>query len=140
MLAKPAKVPSLGARSGGVGNLASAGARKASVTPVDGKAVSSPPDASLERSGAVSAARSRSIGHLNLSQPLGSSAAKAGALKSRANATINGVRMSIDRDHDVGGLDYDGDFAARLDGEIIDRFVGDRGGDDMTVPDVDKHV
>jgi hypothetical protein len=29
----------------------------------------------LDRSGAVSAARSRSIGHLNLSQPLGSSAA-----------------------------------------------------------------
>src|SRR3954470_21971164 len=77
MLAKPAKVPSLGARSGGVGNLASAGARKASVTPVDGKAVSSLPDVILARSGAVSAARSRSIGHLNLSQPLGSSAAKA---------------------------------------------------------------
>ena len=51
MLAKPAKVPSLGARSGGVGNLASAGARKASVTPVDGKAASSAPDASLDAIG-----------------------------------------------------------------------------------------
>src|SRR5450756_922347 len=71
-LTNPAKVPSFGARSGGEGNLASAGARKASAIPVDGRAASSPPDASLMRSGAVSALRSRSMGHLNLSQPLGS--------------------------------------------------------------------
>src|ERR1700680_2627150 len=35
MLVNPAKVPSLGARSGGEGSLASAGARKPSVTAVD---------------------------------------------------------------------------------------------------------
>src|ERR1700692_323090 len=71
-LAKPAKVPSFGARSGGEGSFASAGVCKASVIPVDGSAASSPPEASLMRSGAVSAAPSRSMFHLNLSQPLGS--------------------------------------------------------------------
>src|ERR1700716_2795695 len=90
MLANPAKVPSLGARSGGEGSLASAGARSASVTPVGGKAASSLPDVSFVRSGAVSTARSRSIGHLNLSQPLGSSAAHAEAVPSNTNA-INKV-------------------------------------------------
>src|SRR6476469_133269 len=137
MLAKPAKVPSLGARSGGVGNLASAGARKASVTPVDGKTVSSPPDASLARSGAVSAARSRSIGHLNLSQPLGSSAAQAGATPNSNNATSSDVRMSVHRDHDVGGLHHDGNLAAGLDAEIVDRVIGDRRGDDLAAADID---
>src|SRR6476646_10194392 len=100
MLAKPAKVPSLGARSGGDGSLASAGATSASVTPADGSEASSPPDASLARSGAVSAARSRSIGHLNLSQPLGSSAAHAGAAPSNSSATSNEVRISVHRNHD----------------------------------------
>src|ERR1700679_2821565 len=91
--ANPAKVPSFGARSGGVGSLASAGASNPSVMPGGGGAASSPPDASLMRSGAVNAARSRSIGHLNLSQPLGSSAAHAGAVPSNTSAKSKGVRM-----------------------------------------------
>src|SRR6476620_6423770 len=78
-VAKPANVPSLGARSGGVGRAATPAVRKPSLMPFDGNAASSPPDTSLIWSGAVNAARSRSIGHLNLSQPLGSSAAHAGA-------------------------------------------------------------
>src|SRR3981081_109378 len=92
-LVNPAKLPSFGARSGGVGSLASAGVTKASVIPLDGNAASSLPELNLARSGAVSAARSRSIGHLNLSQPLGSSAAQAGAAQSISNATMNILRM-----------------------------------------------
>src|SRR5260221_12089406 len=92
MLVNPAKVPSLGARAGGEGSSASAGGRKPSVTPVDGRAESSPPDASLTRSGAVSAARSGSIPHLNLPQPLGSPAAQAGAVPSHTNAISKGRR------------------------------------------------
>jgi hypothetical protein len=38
-------------------------------------------------------ARSRSIGHLNLSQPLGSSAAHAGAAPSNTNTTRQDLRM-----------------------------------------------
>src|SRR6185436_17456281 len=117
MLAKPAKVPSLGARSGGVGSLASAGLRKASITACAGSAASSAPDASLRRSGAVSAARSRSMPHLNLSQPLGSSAAQAGAAPSNASATRNEVRMSVDCDHDIGSFHHDSRLAAGLDAE-----------------------
>ena len=59
---------------------------------------------------------------------------------SSANVAINGVRMSIDRDHDVGGLYHDDDLAARLDGEVIDRFIGDRGGDDLAVADINTHM
>src|SRR5487761_1967534 len=94
-LAKPAKVPSFGARSGGKGSLASVGALKASVIPLDGRAASSPPETSLTRSGAVSAERSRSMFHLNLSQPLGSSAARAGTAASSANAIRRGARMMV---------------------------------------------
>ena len=140
MLAKPAKVPSLGARSGGVGSLASAGVASARVTPLDGNAASAPPDVSLARSGAVSAARSRSIGHLNLSQPLGSSAAQAGAAPSNSNAMRKGARMSVHRDHDVGGLYNHRDFTAGLDAEFIDRLVGDRRGDDLATADVDADM
>src|SRR5215475_4105543 len=85
--ANPAIVPSLGARSGGEGNFASAGDTSDSVTPVDGIAASSPPDISVTRSGAVSTLRASSIDHLNLSQPLGSSAAHAGAEAKASNAT-----------------------------------------------------
>src|ERR1700736_3094788 len=74
-LANPAIVPSFAARSGGEGNFASAGVTSDSVMPVDGVAATSLPELSLTRSGAVNPARSWSIGHLNLSQPLGSSAA-----------------------------------------------------------------
>src|SRR3954470_5073536 len=135
MLAKPAKVPSLGARSGGVGSLASAGATSASVTPVDGKFASSPPEMSLARSGAVSAARSRSIGHLNLSQPLGSSAAHAGAAPNSISAR-RAARMSVHRDHDIRGLDHHRSLAAGFDSEFVDGLVGDRRGDDLAVADI----
>src|ERR1700722_154525 len=50
-LAKPAKVLSFGARSGGVGSFASAGACKPSVIPVDGRGARSPPAASLMGAG-----------------------------------------------------------------------------------------
>src|SRR5438270_3237925 len=140
MLAKPANVPSFGARSGGEGSLASPGVVSASVIPVDGSTARSLPEASRARSGAVSAARSRSIGHLNLSQPLGSSAAHAGAARSSSNATRTGARMSIHRDHDVGSLDHDGDLTLGLDAEVIDRLVGDRGGDDLAAADVDANM
>src|SRR5215475_5551805 len=92
-LAKPANVPSFGARSGGEGSLASAGGTSASVTADPGNAAGSLPDASLTRSGAVSAARSRLIGHLNLSQPLGSSAAKAGEALSKVSTTNSEARI-----------------------------------------------
>src|ERR1700743_3408833 len=122
--AKPAIVPSFGARSGGVGNFASAGDTNESVTPLDGIAATLPPEASVIRSGAVSAARSRSIGHLNLSQPLGSSAAQTGAAAKASNATSRNLRISIHRDHDIRSLDDDSDVALGLDAEFIDRFVG----------------
>jgi hypothetical protein len=61
---KPASVL-FGARSGGIGSSASAGGTSKSVLPLDGIAASSLPEASRSRSRAVSAARSRSIGHLN---------------------------------------------------------------------------
>ena len=83
----------LGARSGGVGSLASAGATRAIVTPVDGMALSSLPERSFVRSGAVSAARAWSIFHLNLSQPLGSSAAQAEVDASKANTRRAELRI-----------------------------------------------
>src|SRR5258708_13158322 len=92
--AKPANVPSFGARSGGEGRAASLGGRNASSIAVGADAAISAPDMSLGRSGAVSAARSRSIGHLNLSQPLGSSAAHAGTDPSSANAMTRAPPMS----------------------------------------------
>src|SRR5437879_1422542 len=140
MLAKPAKVPSLGARSGGVGSLASAGLCRARVSACAGRAASSAPDTSLRRSGAVSAARSRSIPHLNLSQPLGSSAAQAGAAPSSASATRSEMRMSVDRNHDVGSFHHDSRLAAGLDAEVVDRLVGDGGGDDLAASDIDADM
>src|SRR5882672_9602313 len=140
MLAKPAKVPSLGARSGGIGSLASVGLRRARITACEGRAASSAPDASVRRSGAVSAARSRSIPHLNLSQPLGSSAAQAGAAPSNASVTRSDVRMSVDRNHDVGSFHHDSRLPAGLDAEVVDRLVGDRGGDDLAVADIDADM
>src|ERR1700741_3708425 len=86
-LVKPANVPSFGARSGGDGSLASDGVRNARIMPVEGIAALSVPEASFARSAAVSAVRSWSIFHLNLSQPLGSSAAKAGPNKAGVRET-----------------------------------------------------
>jgi len=139
-LAKPAKVPSFGARSGGEGSFASLGATSASVIPLAGSAASSVPDINLARAGEVSAARSRSIGHLNLSQPLGSFAARAGAVPSSYHATSRVLRISIRCDHDVGSLDHRGDLAASLDAEIIDGFIGDRGSHDLASADVDADM
>src|ERR1700746_2861429 len=103
-LMNPAKVPSFGARSGGVGSLASAGVVRLSVMPVDGTAARSAAEASLTRSGAVSAARSWSIFHLNLSQPLGSSAAQAGTAPSNTNAMERGGRVAIYSHHNLRSL------------------------------------
>src|SRR5436305_12362960 len=139
-VAKPAKVPSFGARSGGTGSLTSPGRVKVSVIPVDGTEGSSAPEASVMRSGAVSAARSRSIPHLNLSQPLGSSAVQAGAAPSSASATRSEVRMSVDRNHDVGSFHHDSCLAAGLDAEFIDRLIGDRGRDDLAASDIDADM
>src|SRR5271168_2189082 len=138
-LVNPANVPSFGARSGGVGNLASPGASNASVMPVEGSAASSLPEASLARSGAVSAARSRSIGHLNLSQPLGSSAACAGAA-AIMNAIRRNLRMSIHCYHHVGGLDHDGNVTLGLDAEVVDGLVGDRRRHDIAAADIDANM
>src|ERR1700733_15001509 len=139
-LMKPAKVPSFGARSGGVGSLASAGVVRLSVMPVDGTAASSVPEASLTRSGAVSAARSWSIFHLNLSQPLGSSAAQAGTAPSNTKAMRSGARMLVYSNHNVRSLHDDGDVALGLDAQVIDRLVGDRGGDGLAVADIDTDM
>src|SRR5262249_39572623 len=133
-------VPSLGARSGGEGNLASAGDTSDNVTPVDGIAASSPPDISVTRSGAVSTARSWSIGHLNLSQPLGSSPAHTGAAAKASNAKARSLRMSVHRDHDIGSLDDDRDVALGLDAELVDRFIGDRGRHDLAAADIDADM
>src|SRR5581483_8518250 len=138
-LANPAIVPSLGARSGGDGSFASAGDTSDSVTPVDGIAARSPPEASVTRLGAANAARSRSIGHLNLSQPLGSSAAHAG-VATASNATSKIARISIHRDHDVGRLDHDRDVALGLDAELVDGLVGDRRRHDLAAADIDADM
>src|SRR3954449_4589624 len=140
MPVKPANVPSFGARSGGVGSFASADATSPSAMADDGNAACSLPDAILTPSGAVSAARSRSIDHLNLSQPLGSSAAKAGTIPSNSNPSSKGMRISVHRDHHIGRLDHHRDLPLRLDAEVVDRLVGDRGGHDRTVADVDTDV
>src|SRR6202034_3375861 len=116
-LMKPAKVPSFGARSGGVGSLASAGVVRARIIPLEGTAASSAPEASLTRSGEVSAARSWSIFHLNLSQPLGSSAAQAGTAPSNIKATRSGARMLVYSNHDVRRLHDDSDVALGLDAQ-----------------------
>src|SRR5258708_3466778 len=90
---KPEKVLAAGLRSGVVGRLASAARRRLMVAAAGSAGFKSSPDTISSRSGAVSAARSRSIGHLNLSQPLGSSAAEAGIAPSRTNAISKAVRM-----------------------------------------------
>src|ERR1700759_3263285 len=124
-VANPAIVPSFGVRSGGEGNFASLGATSDSVMPVAGIAATSLPELSFTRSGAVSTARSWSIFHLNLSQPLGSSAARTGAAAKASSATSNSLRMSVHRNHDIRSLDDDGDVALGLDAEFVDRLVGD---------------
>src|SRR5581483_2044553 len=139
-LANPAVMPSLGARSGGEGNFASLGATNDSVMPVDGIAATSLPELSLSRSRAVSTARSRSTGHLNLSQPLGSSAAHTRAAVPINNATSRSLRISIHPDHDVRRLDDDRDAALGFDAELVDRFVGDRGRHDLAAADIDADM
>jgi hypothetical protein len=106
--------------------LASCDATIANVMPEEGKVACSFPERSSIRSGAVSAARSRSITHLNLSQPLGSSAANSWAELSKISATESDVlRISIYRDHYIRGFHNDNDGIAGFDPEIIDRFVRD---------------
>ena len=46
---------------------------------------------------------------------------------------------SVDRDHDVGGLDHQADAAVHLDAELVDRLVGDRGRQDIS-SDVDVNM
>jgi hypothetical protein len=73
--------------------LASAAGRKLTIAATGSAGFKSSPDAILGRSGAVSATRSRSIGQLNLSQPLGSSAADAGIAPSKTNAIGKDARI-----------------------------------------------
>src|ERR1700687_59794 len=47
---------------------------------------------------------------------------------------------SIHRDHDVGGLHHDGHLIFGLDAEFIDRLIGDRGGDDLAIADIDADM
>src|ERR1700692_611038 len=78
--------------------------------------------------------------HLNLYQPLGSSAAHAGTAPSNTNAMKSGARMLIHSNHDIRGLHDDGDMAFGLDTQFIDRLVGDRGGDGLAVADIDADM
>src|ERR1700733_5773905 len=60
----------------------------------------------------------------------------------RARPTRSGTvrACSIHRDHDVGGLHHHGNGALGLDAQFIDRLIGDRGGDDLAVADVDADM
>src|ERR1700677_4211280 len=78
--------------------------------------------------------------HLNLSQPLGSSAAQAGTAPSNTKATRSGARMLVHSNHDVGSLHDDGDMAFGLDAQFIDRLVGDRGGNDLATANIDADM
>src|ERR1700738_4590337 len=91
--AKPEKVLAAGMRSGVVGKLASAAGRKLTIAATGSAGFKSSPAEILSRSGAVSAARSGSIGHLNLSQPVGSSAAHAEVAPSSANEKSKAARI-----------------------------------------------
>jgi hypothetical protein len=48
-------------------------------------------------------------------------------------------RSSVNRDHDVGGLDHDDDAVIGLDAEIVDGLVGDRGSQDVAA-DIDADM
>src|SRR5580700_12177520 len=78
--------------------------------------------------------------HLNLSQPLGSSAAQAGTAPINTNAMRSGARMLVHSNHDVGGLHHDGDVALCLDTQLVDRLVGDRGGNDLASANIDADM
>ena len=92
-IANPEKVLAAGLRSGVVGRLASAAGRKLTIAATGSAGFKSSLEAILGRSGALRAARSRSIGHLNLSQPLGSSAADAGIAPNKTSAISKGARI-----------------------------------------------
>src|SRR5271170_446080 len=84
---KPAKdAGCFGARSGGIGNLASANGTSVTVVAKGKGHAARVPDASFGKSVPLSVARSLSSGHLNLSQPTGSWA--------RAGMTIDKKRTT----------------------------------------------
>src|SRR6516164_7421627 len=62
------------------------------------------------------------------------------ARRMRAESRLtNRSAWSTHSDHDVGGLDDNGDGITDLDAELIDRLVGDRGGHDVAA-DIDAYV
>src|SRR3954454_15005509 len=61
--------------------------------------------------------------------------------RARAGAEPRTVKStSIDRNHDIGGLDHGGGGLAGRELELIHGFVGDRGGDDGAAAEVDANV
>src|SRR4030088_197223 len=50
------------------------------------------------------------------------------------------AHQSIHCDHDVGGLHHDDDGTLDLDAEIVDRLIGDRGGNDLAIADIDADM
>jgi hypothetical protein len=48
------------------------------------------------------------------------------------------ISMSVDRDHDIGGLDHGGGRLAGRELELIHGFVGDRGGDDGAAAECER--
>src|SRR6185312_1096389 len=102
-----------------------------------GMAESESPVATDGWPGASNAVRACSTGQANRPQP---SSAAAGL--QQASAPIKqrkAVRMSVDRDHHAARLDHRiGRFAGR-EAELVGRFVGDRGGEDLPA-DVDADM
>src|SRR5215468_2381692 len=58
---------------------------------------------------------------------------------SRSHLIREGRSCSVDRDHDVGGLDHQADAAVHLDAEFVDRLACDRGRHDISA-DVDANM
>src|ERR1700733_2262466 len=131
-----------GARSGAVGSLASANGTSATVVAKGILNATRSPDATFGKSEPVSVARSLSSGHLNLSQPTGSWASAGAAIAQAMRTVIANLmaRVLIDRDHDVGRLDDGDGGAAHLEAELVDRFIGDRRGDDLPRRDLEADV
>jgi hypothetical protein len=94
---KPANVAlSFGVRSGGIGKAALSNGCSSIRVAVAGICGSSGPNAVFAVA-AVNSARSRSIPHLNLSQPLGSCASAAELAQSAASITIARIMFSPPR-------------------------------------------
>src|ERR1700721_759545 len=56
------------------------------------------------------------------------------------NRSAEHFACSVHRNHHVGSLHHHGDVTLGPDAPLVDRLIGDRGGDDLAIADIDTNV